>query len=463
MKTEPKNTMRIICGTDFSKPAAQAANAAAALAARLEETLVLVHSVENAGLGASSPKVFDALSAHIREQLHAEAGRLRALGPSVKEELLTGPPDEALVKLARPRATRLVVVSSLGRRAPGRWRLGSVSERTAERAAVPTLVVRDAAPLVAWARGARALKVFVAIDFTISGEAALRWVKELQRIGPCEITVGHVNWPPTEQARLGQGGPLPLTENPPEAQHALERDLGARVGEILGDGAARVRVVPNWGRVDAALIEMARQEKADLLVTGTHQHHGLERLADPSVSRGLLHHAPMSVACVPTPPELAHGGGALPRIQRVLATTDFSALGDRAIPYAYAALPPGGVVKIIHVISPGELPGPLSPRDQPGRRTEKQHQQLAADSLKQLRALIPPEAQARGLTTEVEVVEQRDTADGIRQAAERFGADMICLGSHGRSGLSKAVLGSVAQKVMTCSSRPVLVVRATVE
>ncbi len=58
MKTEPKNTMRIVCGTDFPKPAAQAANAAAALAARLQETLVLVHSVEGAELGASSPKVF---------------------------------------------------------------------------------------------------------------------------------------------------------------------------------------------------------------------------------------------------------------------------------------------------------------------------------------------------------------------------------------------------------------------
>ena len=55
--------MRVICGTDFSKPAAQAANAAAALAARLNETLVLVHSVENAGLGASSPKVSHLLSA----------------------------------------------------------------------------------------------------------------------------------------------------------------------------------------------------------------------------------------------------------------------------------------------------------------------------------------------------------------------------------------------------------------
>ena len=138
----------------------------------------------------------------------------------------------------------------------------------------------------------------------------------------------------------------------------------------------------------------------------------------------------------------------------------FSAgLGDRAIPYAYAALPPGGVVKLVHVIPPWELPGPLVPHYQPKRLTEKQHKQLAADSLKKLRALIPPEAQACGLTTEVEVIEQRDTADGIRQAAERFGADVICLGSHGRSGLSKAVMGSVAQKVMASTLRPVLVIR----
>jgi nucleotide-binding universal stress UspA family protein len=219
-------------------------------------------------------------------------------------------------------------------------------------------------------------------------------------------------------------------------------------------------VAPNWGRADAALIEMSRQEQADLIVTGTHQHHGLERLASPSVSRGLLHHAPMSVACVPTPDELAHGDGALPRLQRVLATTDFSALGDRAIRYAYATLPPGGVVKLIHVIPPWEPPGPLVPHYQPKRFTEKQHKQLTADSLKKLRALIPSEAELRGIATEVEVVEHREAAKAIGQEAERFGADMICLGSHGRSGLSKAVLGSVAQAVMIHSPRPVLVVRA---
>ena len=192
---------------------------------------------------------------------------------------------------------------------------------------------------------------------------------------------------------------------------------------------------------------------------GSHQYHGFERLWNVSVSRGLLHHAPMNVVVVPTATEPAHGLGAIPQLRRVLAATDFSALGDRAIPYAYATLPRGAVVKLIHVIPPWELPGPLVPHYQPKRLTEKQHQQLAADSLKQLRTLIPAEAEARGIVTELEVIQHRDPAKAIGQEAERFGADLVCLGSHGRGGLSKAVLGSVAQTVMTHSPRPLLVVR----
>lgn len=445
--------MRIICGTDFSQPAQAAADTAAALAVRLSDTLLLVHAQETAGLGAITPQVLAEWSAGLTAQLLEEAHRLRQLGAVVKEQLLTGLPDEKLVELSRRPGTRLVVVSSLGRRAPARWLLGSISERTAERAAVPTLVVRDAAPLVAWARGERTLKVIVAADFTVATEGALHWVKQLKQIGPCEVVVGHVDWPPEQQARLGLRGPLPLTENPPEAQRILERDLIARTSEILGDGAARVRVVPGWGRADAALVELAREEQADLLVTGTHQHHGLQRLATPSVSRGLLHHAPMSVVLVPTPKEVAHGLVAVPQLQRVLAATDFSALGDRAIPYAYSTLPPGGVVRLLHVLPPSASPRKSS------QRAATQVQLRLTVARRKLQTLIPAGTIARGIRTEVEVVESEDVAAAISQAAERFGAHVICLGSHGRSGIAKAVLGSVAQAVMVQCHRPLLLVR----
>ena len=453
--------MRIICGTDFSKPAAQAATAAAAFAAQFEDSLQLVHVREGTGLAALDPGVLATLTAGVAGRLGTEADRLRRLGAVVKEQVVTGVPDEELVALSRRRGARLLVLSSLGRRAPGRWLIGSVSERAAEGAALPTLVVRDAAPFTAWAAGKRALKVLVAVDFTIPAAAALRWVKELQRVGPCDIIVAHVAWPPAEQARLGLDGPLSLTELPPAAQQGRERELMDTVREILGADAARVRVVPGWGRADAALLELAGQESADLVVTGTRQQHGLERLAGSSVSRGLLRYAPMSVVCVPAPEAVAHGVGALPRLQRVLATTDFSVLGDRAIPYAYAALVHGGVVKLIHVLPPWELPGPLVPHYQPGRLTRAQHQQLAADSLVKLQALIPPQAAACGIVTEVEIIFGTNPATAICQTAEQFGADLICLGTHGRAGLSAAVLGSVANAVMARSKRPLLAVPPT--
>ena len=150
MKT---SKMRIVCGTDFSVHAAQAATIAAMLAARLNETLILIHVVENAGLGATFPQVRDLLLATVREQLQREAERLRKLGATVKEELGTGSPYEALVEAGRRFSTRFVVVSSLGRIAPSHFLVGSVAERTAEHSPVPTLIVRDSVPFEAWARG----------------------------------------------------------------------------------------------------------------------------------------------------------------------------------------------------------------------------------------------------------------------------------------------------------------------
>ncbi len=448
----------VICGTDFSVHAAEAANVAAAIARRVNEELVLVH-VEQHGVGASHPEVFSAMLERTRELLGNEAGRLRKADATVKDEILSGSPYEALVKVATASNAQLIVVASIGHIALGRLLVGSVAERTAETSPVPTLVVRRGDALAAWARGERRLKVVVGCDFTTSADAALRWLHEWQAIGPCEITVAHVDWPPADLERLGLHGPISLTENHPEVARVLQRDLKEKVAAVFGEQSVALRILPGWGRSDAHLIELAQQEQADLLVVGTHQRQGLNRFWLGSVSRSVLHHAPMSVAVVPLPGPGGETPGRIPEINRVLVSTDFSGWGNHAVPYACSTLRRGGCARLIHVIPPWELPGPLVPHYQPKRLTAKQHKQLAADSRERLRSLIPSEAELRGIITEVEVVEHRDIAKAICQEAERFGADLICIGSRGCSGLSKAVLGSVAQKVVKQSSRPVLVVR----
>jgi nucleotide-binding universal stress UspA family protein len=68
-----------------------------------------------------------------------------------------------------------------------------------------------------------------------------------------------------------------------------------------------------------------------------------------------------------------------------------------------------------------------------------------------------PEVPAR---FRVEVVPDGPVAQAILDAAERYGADLIVMGTHGRTGLQRVLLGSVAESVLRRSPVPVLVVPA---
>jgi len=254
---------------------------------------------------------------------------------------------------------------------------------------------------------------------------------------------------PEMGARFGLGYDQPHPYYPSEVEKLLKRDLQEKCEEVLGKAKLRFRVTAGLGRPDPQLIEIAADEKADVIVVGTNQRRGLARLG--SVSRAVLNHAPLNVACIPIAAAEKTDRGSISRFKRVLVTTDFSKLGNRAIPFAYSTLRRGGQVCILHVAKPTGRSGAQACEPKHSERNDR----LSA----QLQALIPAETEARGINSRVEVAEHSDVATAICQAAERWGADLICIGSHGRSGLSKAILGSVAQDVMARSQRPVLVIR----
>ncbi|AVS74195.1 universal stress protein [Paracidovorax cattleyae] len=64
-----------------------------------------------------------------------------------------------------------------------------------------------------------------------------------------------------------------------------------------------------------------------------------------------------------------------------------------------------------------------------------------------------------GVAVNTVIGEGHAVHDGILQALESTGADLIVMGSHGRRGLEKLVLGSVTQRVLGVVHVPVLVVR----
>lgn len=292
--------MTVLCGTDFSTPAADAATVAALIAARLQERLTLVHVVE-VGVAALPPGgPLHTIYAPLQQHLEREAERLRELKAEVREQVVVGVPDEVLVQIAEAENARLIVLASLGLRAPLRWLLGSVAERTAQTAPVPVLVVRGMAAFQAWLGGERSLRVMIGVDLSESARIALEWAVELRHMGACDLTVAHIA-SPLEQTRLGIPGPVQLDRLHPEVEQTFVRDVTAFMGESLVEGRARVLVRPGLGRVDVHLTELAGSEQADLLVVGSHQRAGLSRVWHGSVSRGALLNAEMSVACVPVP------------------------------------------------------------------------------------------------------------------------------------------------------------------
>lgn len=66
---------------------------------------------------------------------------------------------------------------------------------------------------------------------------------------------------------------------------------------------------------------------------------------------------------------------------------------------------------------------------------------------------------AAGVTVDTSIIEAHTAWRGIVEAGESLKADLIVMGSHGRSGLEKLVLGSVAQAVLSHTKLPVLVMR----
>ncbi|HSP80919.1 MAG TPA: universal stress protein [Myxococcaceae bacterium] len=427
--------MTILCATHFSEAAQGAATAAAELARRLDVPLFLVHVL--------SPDLVRAFGQPLQETalaaLRDEVQRLEKLGARVSHELVQGEPAESLARLAEEKGATLVVTAAPTSASPFLG-LGGTVDRLAQSLPVPLLVVREAAPFEAWAKGERPLKVMLGVDRSLPFEAAREWVKGLRRHGPVEVVAGRVYWPHEEYQRMGLPHPLAFQDVTPELRQALEHEVRTLVAPLEGEGQpVRVRLELGVGRIADHLVALAAEEQVDVLVVGTHHRRALGKLW--SVSHHALRLAKMSVASVPV---LAGERGVpqhIPTLRSVLVATDFSEAGNRAIPYAFSLVRGGGTVHLVHVGEPR-----LAPEQE--RALEQRLQQL-----------VPAEARSQGRAVEVRVLSGEDVAATLLQAAERLDVDVICLGTHGRSGLTEALMGSVARYVTTHATRPVLVVR----
>lgn len=95
--------------------------------------------------------------------------------------------------------------------------------------------------------------------------------------------------------------------------------------------------------------------------------------------------------------------------------------------------------------------------------TDEDYEKAANEQADKYLANIVDRAQTAGVPAELRAVSNFNVADGIVQAAEENGCDLIFIGSHGRSGLSRLLLGSVTAKVLSLATVGVLVYRVKEE
>lgn len=138
-------------------------------------------------------------------------------------------------------------------------------------------------------------------------------------------------------------------------------------------------------------------------------------------------------------------------LRNILVATDFSPASDRALDYALAiARRYDSHVYVVHAIRP-ELYA-LTPPEATGGMTEIVHQaaeqEMAALLISGRLREVPHQA----------LVEEGDVWSVLSELTAKHHADLVVLGTHGRSGIEKMFLGSVAERVFRLSMQPVLTV-----
>ena len=137
-------------------------------------------------------------------------------------------------------------------------------------------------------------------------------------------------------------------------------------------------------------------------------------------------------------------------LRRILVPVDFSTASARALAVARDYAPEGAIIRLLHVLNPSQLAEDsanpvINPMHAREIQTEAEHQ-----ALEKLRTWM-----REGEETAIEV---GSAAEKISEHADDWGADLIAMGTRGRTGLSHFLQGSATEWLVRHARQPVLAV-----
>jgi nucleotide-binding universal stress UspA family protein len=281
--------------------------------------------------------------------------------------------------------------------------------------------------------------ILLATDFSMEAERAADYAKALARRYGSTLEIAHVFDPSIvssyEDAIIG----LPVGERRQASDEGLQK-LRAR---LASSGVVTRALSLEAHRPATALLALAKEHHADLLIAGTQSRSGLERLLLGSTAEQLVRNAECPVLTVGPK---ARVPGDEPLIFRTIVyATDFSAEAAKAAVYALSFAEESKAHLYSCYVRPSQPKGSAV--------TEL----LDNDFLRTLKEMIP-ESSYDWCSPEC-VIEHGDAASAILEVADRVHADLIVLGArrasfwltHVERGLTSRLLAEAGCPVMTVS------------
>jgi len=196
------------------------------------------------------------------------------------------------------------------------------------------------------------------------------------------------------------------------------------------------------------IVDEAEKKRANVIIMGTRGRTGLKRLIMGSVTAKVIGHAPCNVIVVPLNAQI--------KFKNILVATDGSRYSNATASQAIAMAKQSGAHLIAVSVAPSESVAPLDIV-----QSEMQQELIAEEELKEAEKnvrYVKDLAGKDGLDI-TGLILVGNPYEAIIDTAKKKDVDLIVIGSHGRSGLERLFMGSVAERVVILSPCAVLVVK----